>query len=141
MYQTKSNQKEAGAIISPPNLFISGCSLSSEWCIGFLQLQSAAPEPVDSVAAECRLSSCDVCVGSRARRLSCSVACGILVPRPGIKPSPSALEGGFLTTGPPGKSPGAIILRSENIDFKAKFFLVIRRTTSIKSLILQKDTT
>ena len=31
--------------------------------------------------------------------LSCSVACEILVPRPGIEPQ---LQGGFLTTGPPG---------------------------------------
>ena len=31
-------------------------------------------------------------------------ACGILAPRPGIKPSPPALEGEVLTTGPPGKS-------------------------------------
>ena len=31
-------------------------------------------------------------------------ACGILVPRPGIKPTPPALEGGVLTTGPPGES-------------------------------------
>ena len=30
--------------------------------------------------------------------------CGILVPQPGIKPSPSALEGNVLTTGPRGKS-------------------------------------
>ena len=36
--------------------------------------------------------------------LSCPVACGILVPQPGIKPVSPALEGGFLTTGPPGKS-------------------------------------
>ena len=36
--------------------------------------------------------------------LSCPPACGILVPRPGIKPTTFALEGGFLTTGPPGKS-------------------------------------
>ena len=35
--------------------------------------------------------------------LSCSVACGILVPRPGIEPMSSALAGGFLTTGPLGK--------------------------------------
>ena len=27
-----------------------------------------------------------------------------LVPQPGIKPTSLALEGGFLTTGPPGKS-------------------------------------
>ena len=31
-------------------------------------------------------------------------ACGILVPRPGIKPAPPALESEVLTTGPPGKS-------------------------------------
>ena len=30
-------------------------------------------------------------------------ACGILAPRPGIKPAPSALEGKVSTTGPPGK--------------------------------------
>ena len=29
---------------------------------------------------------------------------GILVPRPGIEPASPALEGGFFTTGPPGKS-------------------------------------
>ena len=39
--------------------------------------------------------------------LSCPVACGILVPRPGIEPTSPALEGGFLTTGPPGKSPNS----------------------------------
>ena len=32
-------------------------------------------------------------------------ACGILAPSPGIKPSPPALEGKVLTTGPPGRSP------------------------------------
>ena len=31
-------------------------------------------------------------------------ACGVLVPQPGIEPASSALEGRFLTTGPPGKS-------------------------------------
>ena len=38
------------------------------------------------------------------RGLSCPAACGILVPQPGIKPASPALEGGFFTTGPPGKS-------------------------------------
>ena len=33
-------------------------------------------------------------------------ACGILAPRPGIEPAPSALEGKVLTSGPPGKSAG-----------------------------------
>ena len=47
------------------------------------------------------------CAGSvvAAYGLSCPEACGILVPRPGIEPVSPALEGGFLTTGPPGKSP------------------------------------
>ena len=103
---------------------------SGAWAFSGCRAQALGP--VDSVIVVCRLSSCAACVGSRARRLSCSVACGILVPQPGIKPSPSALEGGFLTTGPPGKSPSAIIWKSENIDLKAKFFLVIGRTTSIK---------
>ena len=31
-------------------------------------------------------------------------ACGALVPQPGINPAPTVLEGGILTTGPPGKS-------------------------------------
>ena len=39
-----------------------------------------------------------------ARGLSWSAACGILVPLPGFKPTYPALQGGFLTTGPPGKS-------------------------------------
>ena len=50
-------------------------------------------------------------MGSRARVLSsCGMqaylpaACGILVYKPGIKPVSLALEGGFLTTGPPRKS-------------------------------------
>ena len=34
----------------------------------------------------------------------CPMACGILGPRPGIEPMSPALQGRFLTTGPPGKS-------------------------------------
>ena len=37
-----------------------------------------------------------------ARRLSCSTACGILVPRTGIKPENFSLEGGLLNPGPSG---------------------------------------
>ena len=36
---------------------------------------------------------------------SCSRACGILVLQPGIRLMSPALEHGFLTTRPPGKSP------------------------------------
>ena len=39
-----------------------------------------------------------------AHRLSCSIACGILIPRPGVEPVSPALAGGFLSTGPPRKS-------------------------------------
>ena len=37
-------------------------------------------------------------------RLDCPVACGVLVPRPGMEVVFPALEDRFLTTGPPGKS-------------------------------------
>ena len=39
-----------------------------------------------------------------APRLSFSMACGFLVPQPGIEPVSPALQGGFLTTEPLGKS-------------------------------------
>ena len=35
--------------------------------------------------------------------IGCSTAYGILVPQSGIKPVPLAMQGRFLTTGPPGK--------------------------------------
>ena len=38
-----------------------------------------------------------------ACRLSCHTALGILIPSPGIEPASPALQGEFLTTGPPGK--------------------------------------
>ena len=46
-----------------------------------------------------------LCLVAVAFRCSCPEACGILAPEPGIKPVSPAMEGGFLTTGPPGKSP------------------------------------
>ena len=50
-----------------------------------------------------------LCFGIRtlsisARRLSCPVAGGILVSGPGVKFGSPVLEGGVLTTGPPGNS-------------------------------------
>ena len=45
--------------------------------------------PVDSLVVVCRFS--------------CSMACGSLVPQPGIEPISPTLQGEFLTTGPPGK--------------------------------------
>ena len=62
----------------------------------------------------CRIFPCGVRVFSLSLRrassvivacgLNCPVAYGILVPCPGIEPASPALEGGFFTTGPPGKS-------------------------------------
>ena len=46
--------------------------------------------------------------------LTRSLACGILVPRPGIEPMSPALHGGFLTTGPPGRSPTLLIGHSKD---------------------------
>ena len=69
-----------------------------------------APEHAGSIVVAHGLSSCGTwaleCTDSvdLACRLSCPVACGILVPQPGIKPMSPALEGGFLITGPPGES-------------------------------------
>ena len=40
------------------------------------------------------------------------MACGILAPRPGIEPTPPALEARVLTTGTPGKSPILLILNN-----------------------------
>ena len=52
--------------------------------------------------------------------LSCPAACGLLVPRPGIKPTSPALEGGLLTTGRPGKSPTIFShLDKSNVHFQA----------------------
>ena len=47
---------------------------------------------------------CKVSVVVGPNRLSCPVACGILLPQPGIEPTSSASQDRFLTTGPPGKS-------------------------------------
>ena len=44
--------------------------------------------------------------------LSCPTAHGILIPRPEVKPTPPALEGGFLTTGPSVKSLKAFFLHT-----------------------------
>ena len=46
------------------------------------------------------------CMGAAAvaHTLHCPKACGILAPQPGTEPLSPALQGGFLTTGPPGKS-------------------------------------
>ena len=88
---------------------------SSLWCAGF-SLVAACGFSLSSCGAPARERMGSVVCGMRAlllRRvswvvvacgLSCPVACRILVPQPGIEPASPALEGGFFTTGPPGKS-------------------------------------
>ena len=58
---------------------------------GLSSYSTWAPEHAGSVVVTCRLS--------------CLTTWEILVPRPGIEPMSPTLEGGFLTTGPPRKSP------------------------------------
>ena len=64
----------------------------------------------DSLVVMCRLRSWGVWALKHvasvvtAHGLSCSLACGILVPEPGFELMSFALQGGFLTTGPPGGS-------------------------------------
>ena len=68
------------------------------------------------VAAHRLLSRCGTwapeCMGSivRTPRIGWPTACGILVPQPGTEPTSPTLESGFLTTGPPGKSPTGWVL-------------------------------
>ena len=58
--------------------------------------------------------------------LSCSAVCGILFPGSGIEtgsPSRDPLQGGFLTTGPPGKScrhHSELKAKAENKDYRKK---------------------
>ena len=71
----------------------------------FIQTPPGKPEksyvwPSNSTARYVSKRSENLCPD----RLGCSVAYGILVPWPGIEPASPALQGGFLTTGPPGKS-------------------------------------
>ena len=72
-------------------LLFFGCTGSSLWPMGCLLLRT--------VSLDLALGSVVVTLG-----LSCPVACGVLAPRPKTKPMSPALQGGFLTTGPPGKS-------------------------------------
>ena len=51
------------------------------------------------------------CMGSVAvvYKFSCPMACGILVPGPGIESVFLALAGRFLKTGPPGRSSHSLL--------------------------------
>ena len=65
-----------------------------------------------------------------ARGLSCSLAYGTLVPRPGTEPESPELQGGFLTVGPPGTS--LLLLKKKT---KQKHILSHNQTTHAKQHI------
>ena len=71
--------------------------------------------------------------GSVVRVNTGLTACRILVPRSGIKPATPALEGRFLTTGPPGKSFTGISSLAD-IEFALKDFTVLRRKKNNKQV-------
>ena len=75
-------------------LSVSSCALLGLYCcVGFSLVAAGGSYSIAAVQA------------SRCGGLSCSVACGISVPQSEIKSASLALQGGFLTTGLPGKSP------------------------------------
>ena len=87
-----------------------GCGTQDPHCVTWdLSLQCT-----DSLVVERGLQRAQASLAG-AHGLSYSGACGILVPRPGIKPVSPALQGGFLTTGPPGKSPQFFLLHSNAV--------------------------
>ena len=105
------SRKVFGKIISSKKPFL-GHAGSSLQCVSFVLWQ-----PVASLFAEHGLQSIQAQylwqVGSLAGHgLSCTMACGILVPRPGIEPMSPVLENRFLTTGPPWKSHPPQFLKS-----------------------------
>ena len=69
---------------------------SSLRCVAFSQLWQMGSRTHRFCSLWCKGS------GVVGRWLSCPLACGILGPRPEIKPASSELEGRFLTPGPPG---------------------------------------
>ena len=105
--------KHAGSLLRHAGSFVAvwalrcGAGFSLDEVCGF-SLSSCgvwAPGHVGSVvrgtrALQLRHTSSVVVVHG----LSCPTACGILIPCPGIEPLSPALEGGFFTTGLPGKS-------------------------------------
>ena len=82
--------------ISMASCAVFHCSAWNSSCVTWV------PEHVGSVVAACGFN--------------CSVARRILVFHPEIKPASPALQGGFLTTGPPGKFPRVSSLKMHRED-------------------------
>ena len=88
-----------GHLDHSPVKFFFGCAGSS------LQHMGASLLLWRAGSRACRLSSCSMLASLVVvLGLSCPMASGILAPRPRIEPESPALEGGFSTTGPQGKS-------------------------------------
>ena len=77
------------------NLFSFGCTGSSLLHVVFSSCGAQASHAVAPLTVEHRLSSCGARAYLPCRRWD--------LPGPGIEPVSPALQGGFLTTGPPGK--------------------------------------
>ena len=83
------------------------CSMQNLWLwhVGFSRCGAWALESDGSVAVACGLR--------------CPVICGVLVPRPGVKPMSPALGGRFLITGLPGKSPLLLLITMHSLGVTA----------------------
>ena len=111
------------------------CGQGLLWLQGegfFLQWLLIAEHGLGAQAAAvvaCALSGCSLqtlqSAGSVvvARKLSCPMACGIF-PRPGIERVSPAFQGGFLTTGPPGK-PCSFLSWDKILLLLLRFFIII----------------
>ena len=104
-------------------LFIFGCVGSSLLCAGFLWLRRAGATLCcgvqASLVAEHGLQAHGLqqlwLAGSRVQAQQLCARAQLLhgmwdLPEPGIEPMSPALAGGFLTTVPPGKSPGFFVI-------------------------------
>ena len=122
---TWHNKNSASYSSEGPKSKIYLCGLNSRcWQVAFLSWScrgESTPCRVSLAVLSLCCSTRDLCcillnllfwdLGSvvAALWLSCPMACGILVPWPGITPTSPALQGGFLTPGPPG-SPHILVV-------------------------------
>ena len=60
------------------------------------------------------------------------MACGILIPQPGIKPVSPALQNVFLTTRPPGRSPYSFIYSAPSIRWASLVAQLVKRLPAMQ---------
>ena len=89
----------------------SKCLKATMWLVVFIWNSSFFFKKLFVWLCEVPAASYKICCAwAHSLQLSCPSARGILVPQPGIEPASLALEGWFLTTGPPGKSGNRAVL-------------------------------